>query len=368
MTEISPWGIEHPVDPLFIHFDVEGHFLRLNTFIQTAESARNIIMALDVTFFEESLEYEFVVLPPEDGSFLTKLALWVTGGVGAIFTFLNSDIGVAYVEGLTGRPPVEWAQEFGQKQRDGLQKLYEEVKPSEDSLYEYAEPVVPSTSSIKPESEEAACQSGAQIILAMTRGLLEKETWELVKIGMGTSGLFDALTARAEFYTSCMNDGQVKRIGFEAGDDFPIPRNSFAERAQKPTREKKEDDPPEWILSIESIYVTSPNWDQEDQIKRQWKGKDQARRDCYFLINDAIFWNLVKARDLNVAVLDNLKVHWACQYIEGKPKNRQVLRVLEFNGTKLAEPLTPDEIQKVLGSYSMSSNPRSEPSLFDGLE
>jgi hypothetical protein len=119
------------------------------------------------------------------------------------------------------------------------------------------------------------------------------------------------------------------------------------------------------VVSVESVYVTSPNWDEEDQKTRQWKGKDQIRRDCYFVVEDRAFWQLVKRRTLHVEVLDNLKVQWAYQIVDGRPKNRRVLRVLEFNGDKLADPLDHDAISAILGDYSAVEASRGQPSLFD---
>ncbi len=181
---------------------------------------------------------------------------------------------------------------------------------------------------------------------------------------MEVGNLPDALDARADFYLACFDDKEVQRVGFTSSDDFPIPRNSFPERAQRPDRREKEEAPPEWAVSIENIFVTSPNWDKEDQRTRQWKGKDQARRDCYFVIDDAEFWGLVIKKDLHVEVLDNLKVQWAYQMVDGRPKNRRVLRVLEFNGDKLAEPLAPAAIKAVLGQYSIAKVPQASPTLF----
>ena len=118
-------------------------------------------------------------------------------------------------------------------------------------------------------------------------------------------------------------------------------------------------------MSIESIYVTSPNWDKENQHTRQWKGKDQIRRDCYFVIEDAEFWHKVKQKALHVEVLDNLKVQWAFQITEGRPKNRRVLRVLEYNGDKLADSLTPAAVRAILGQYSEYEASISPRTLFD---
>src|SRR5690606_8562412 len=101
------------------------------------------------------------------------------------------------------------------------------------------------------------------------------------------------------------------------------------------------------------------------QKHRQWKGKDQLRRDCFFVVEDAEFWLLVRRKELHVEVLDNLKVQWAFRIVDGRPKNRRVLRVLEFNGDKLADPLTDEAIRSILGEYSLDAPPPGEPSLFD---
>lgn len=345
MEEFSGWEFERQSDRLFIHFGVDDHFLNLDTFIRTADSARRIIEAFDSTFFQGSLEYELIVLPPEPGTFLSSLGLWIGGGVAAAFAFIDSDIGSAYIEALTGKPPTYWAAEAGETSREFIESL----------------------SDVGQEADErAACRASARVVVAMTRGVLEKETDQLATIGMELGELPAALDARADFYLACIEDSDVKRIGFTPEDDFPIPRSSFPERAQRPERKEKDDDSLPWEVSIESIYVTSPNWDQKDQKSRQWKGKDQIRRDCYFVIEDAEFWNLVRRKDLRVEVLDNLKVQWAFQITGDRPKNRRVLRVLEFNGGKLAEPLAPDAIRAILGDYSTVDVPRDVgPSLFD---
>ncbi len=346
-------------DRLYIHFDVEEHFLKLETFIITAESAKKVIKALDDTFFDGRLEYEVIVLPPEGGTFLSKLAIWVSGGTAAVFGFLNTDVGSAYVEGLTGQTPAEWAESFGQGHRIIIEDALEK-----STLDELDAPAI-ETPETYPSSDDSACNEAAQIVVAMVRGVLEKSPDELAKVGMEVGSLPDAIDARADFYTACIEDKDVRRIGFTSDDHFPIPRNSFPERAQKPARKPKEEDQPEWAISIESIYVTSPNWDKEDQKTRQWKGKDQIRRDCYFVIEDAEFWHLVQRKALHVEVLDNLKVQWAFQNIDGRPKNRRVLRVLEFNGDKLADPLPPQSVRAILGNYSEFEASIGQSSLFD---
>lgn len=375
MSEALAWEFDEQADHLFIHFDVKEHHLNLDTFIRTADSARKVVEALDRTFFKSEFGLEIIVLPPSEGTFLTRLAL-LLGGTGTFLfgvaeiadkaiSFVESDVGAAYIEGLTGKAPAEWARDLGKAHQKTLDESFtlgsDPKQPSKDvqsdtSMAEEVHRIGPSS---------ATCRPILQLVSSMTRGILEMDTDALSRVGMDIGDLPDAIDARAEFYEACYQDTDVKRIGFTSEDDFPIPRNSFPERAQKPARKMKEEEEPEWVVAIEGIYVTSPNWDHEDQKTRQWKGKDAVRRDCYFVIEDQEFWFRVKRKDLHVDVLDNLKVQWAYQIIGGKIKNRRVIRVLEFNGDKLAEPLPSDAVKAILGSYSTVEASRSGPSLLD---
>ena len=90
-----------------------------------------------------------------------------------------------------------------------------------------------------------------------------------------------------------------------------------------------------------------------------------TRHECLFVIEDAEFWERIRRKELHFEGSDNLRVQWAFQVVEGKPKQRRVLRVLEFNGDKLAEPLTPDAKSAILGSYTNLETAKGGPSLFD---
>lgn len=358
MIDPLVWEFDQRSGRLYIHFDVSEHYLSLDTFIGTAESARKMIKALDETFFNGDLNYELIVLPPKEGTFLSKLGLVVAGPM-AVFAFLNTDVGGAYVEGLTGLSPSEWAKTFGEDHRALIDDALEEINYLDEENQSDFIPEVPQKSS------ENACKEAAQVVVAMTRGILEKKPDELKKIGMDIGALHDAVDARADFYTACIEDHAVKAVGFAPEDDFPIPRNSFPARAQRPLRKEETEEPAEWSVATEAIYVTSPNWDKEDQSTRQWKGKDQIRRACYFVIDDAEFWQKVKNKALHVDVLDSLKVQWAFQNIDGRPRNRRVLRVLEFNGEKLADPLPPEAVGAIIGEYSEYVPNKGERTLFD---
>lgn len=362
MSTVLIWDHEESSGRVYIHFDVSDHFLSLETFIRTTQSARKIIDALDETFFSGSLEFELMVLPPAGGTFLTKLGLFLSAPT-AVFAFLNTEIGGAYVEGLTGRLPSEWAKSFGQDHRVLIDSVVEPSRNSEASEEAGLKTDEPSKGA-KPRDDDA-CKQAAQIVIAMARGILEKSQDELQNIDMEIGVLPDAADARADFFAACIEDDGVRGVGFTSDDEFPIPRNAFPARAQRTTRKPEDEEHFEWFVSVESIYVTSPNWDQDDQRSRQWKGKDQSKRDCYFVIEDAEFWYKVKNKSLDVEVVDNLKVQWAHQNIDGRPKNRRVLRVLEFNGKALAVSLLPEAVNAILGHFAEKQGHVGQPTLFD---
>lgn len=211
VTEL-PWRLDENGGQIFLHFQVDEHYLNLNTFILTADSARKIVRALDRALFSGELALEVIVLPPRDGSFLTRLAVMLGGtgtfllGAGQIVEkareFVESDVGSAYVEGLTGKAPEDWARDLGEAHRQALQ-----------------EPEAPSPVGLPVPSEEAAdygegpadvrsviCEPVVQLLTSMTRGILEMDTDALEGIGMQLGELPEAMEARADFYQACYSD------------------------------------------------------------------------------------------------------------------------------------------------------------------
>jgi hypothetical protein len=358
MPQDASYDFDRQTNTLFIHFDVEEHHIKLDTFIQTADSARRIIAAIDQSLFGSNLDFEIVVLPPEEGTFLQKLKVILPAAAAAVL-FLDSATPSGFIEGLTGKAPSEWAKELGELGQHAAELVFDAADADELDAH------LPELNAVAHKHDEILCNLGEAMLTAMTRNILERDIEQLKSIGMEEGTLIEALDARADFYSACFDDGDVRRVGFTPDDDFPVPRSSFAGRAQKPVRKEDEEDPPEWAVAIESINVTSPNWVEEDQRLRQWKGKDASGRDCYFVVEDAEFWRLVKRKDLHVEVWDSLKVQWAYRVVDGKAKQRRVLRVLEFNGTKLATPLTAGAINAILGSHTSANGAKSEPDLFD---
>jgi hypothetical protein len=338
---------------LFIHFDVDGHYIELDTFIKTGEQAKAIIDTFNESFFQNELQYRLILLPPEPGSFLTKIAVYVFAVGVPVFYFLESDIGKAYIKGLTNREPYEFALELGKYSRD---KMIQALADFEESR---------SLKSIDLNQVDK-CQLGSRVVVEMTRGLLEKNKDEIQKLSLNDNNLGNALDARSEFFTACIEDAKINGIGFSDENHFPIPRNQFPNRAVN-LRKDEENDTSEdeaWTIAIEEIIVTSPNWDKDDQLKRQWKGKNNINQEVYFIIEDKEFWLQVYRKKLNVEILDKLKVQWAYLKDSGRIKNRRVLRVLELNGNSLGAALDANSINAIVGEFSEKDDAQNDTGLF----
>lgn len=336
---------------LFIHFDVQHHFVKLETFLETARSTKAIIEAYNQEFFDGNLEYQLIVLAPASGSLLSKIGVILFAGAASVFAFVESDIGKAYIKGFTGSEPATFAEDLGKAHKSLYERIQKKTKLGEGAL-----------------TEEEKQQIGSTIIIDMTKELLEADR-DTVNRVLPFGQLIEALDARGSFYEACLADPDVNGVGFDRDEHFPIPRNTFAERAWRIRRDEDTDEMQlPWQVSVESIYVSSPNWDKDDQETRKWKGKDSIRKDCYFIIEDEEFWQHAKDRDLRVNGLDSLKVQWAFQSLDGRPKNRRVLRVLEFNGEVLAKPFDDAAVRAIIGDYSKFELVNKEPSLFEPRE
>lgn len=307
----------------YIHFDVDEHSLKLDTFISTAQQTEKLVRSLNSSFFNSEVELEIIVIPPEAGSFLTKLQFYVFGGIASIITFVETDIGAAYVKGLTGKEPAKIAELLGEETK----KL---LAPNDEV----------------PE-EKSRCITASELIGDIAKGLLENESTHLKKIGINSNHHYDILNARSQFFKACIDNQNVNGIGFVPVHEFPIERKAFGARAEN-IQKPDEDSKLQSEVVIDTLFVTSPNWDQEDQYHRNWKGKFTSGKNCYFIIEDSDFWIYADKKRLKVEVLDRLKVQWELQIDGKKVKKRRVLRVIELNNEVLNQPLNEDELEQIL--------------------
>lgn len=333
-------------------------FRRASTFHQTghiccdSRQHKKVLDALNSALYGGKVEYELIILPPNEGSFLQVIGVLVS--LGGLIVFFDNDSPAAFVEGLTGKKPMEWAKDAGVLARVRLEMLLGGDQKNEGHV------AIPYRS-----TDDLVCKAAAEMLVAMARGSLEMEPDELADLAGEEVEISEVINARADFYDACIFDRQIRAIGFTPEEHFPIPRKSFPERAQRSSKRDVDYEEGTWTSAIDNVTVTSPNWDQDDQESRKWKGKDIFNHTCYFVIEDENFWGLVKSRKLQVRVWDKLKVQWILQEVNGKIKERRVLRVLEVSGAKVSPPMPLPTVIELLEERYATTGSKGNPTLFD---
>lgn len=324
---------EGDIETISIHFDVPGHAIPLSTFVRTSQEAEAVLRSLTTELLGDVVEFEFLVLPPEEGSFLTRIGVILLAGWGVVWTFTESDIGKAFLKGLTDHEPAYWAEKLGKTLKSGIKEGEEE----------------------KPARTQPVKGIAASILAEATTGFLQKPTSELEAVGVTVDKFRDAYRAKSEFYEACIATPQLRAIGFSESPIFPIRRAEFIDHQAILLPAEPDEEQP-WFVATVLLRVPSPNWDREDRA-RHWKGQDQHGRHRYFRIEDEEFWVRVAAGKISTHIVDTMKVQWAFQGKPEQPRNCRVLRVLEFNQMKLAEPLTDDALIALLGTLGdLSTN------------
>ncbi|MCV0369340.1 hypothetical protein [Filomicrobium sp.] len=330
MPERTSTPKEAPIGIIPIHFDVPEHYIPFDTFVETASRTRTIVDSLNEQIFGGELQYEFVVFPPEEGTFLARLGVILIAGYGIAWTLSESDVGKAFIRGLTGHEPAYYAEQVGIQ----LKELLEE-----------------GTAPLEPDSDrhDAACDElMSRIVVDSTKSFLTTDVRALRRVGVTPERFQEAYSARNEFYQALASDPKVLGIGFDETPSFPIRRKDFALMhvavvpLEATTREI------EWEVELASLKVTSPNWDMKDE-KRPWKGKDHLNHDRFFRIYDAQFWRHVHSKRLDPEIIDTILVQLA--YPKGQRRTGRVLRVLKFNDVDLGPPLDDNALSALLGSY-----------------
>lgn len=321
-----------------IHFDLPRHVIPLQTFIETAENAGRIAEVINQELFGGSFTLEVVIVPPEEGSFLSQLGIVVTTVsifvVGAIVSGPLGDFGSGIFEEIVSKD----ASDVGKELAQGVRAAFEDLaSPTED--------------------KEVKCVAASVVTVAAVKWILQEDNEELEALPVAQV-LRDALVAKRRFYEACEDVPDLKAIGFSRQPTFPIKRSDFQRISQIP--ESADDD--EWRVVIENITGTSPNWNRKDTA-RNWKGADQDGHARFFVIRDERFWEMVFRGDLNPRIADSMRVQWAYKQGPKRRKNHVVLRVLEFNGVKVSNEMTDRELRPFLDSCRRVQN--DEPSLFD---
>jgi hypothetical protein len=169
---------------LFIHYNVDDHFIPMSDFLTASVSAEKIITDLNNQFYGGKLKYQLVITPPEDGTFLKSLGFWVVVGATIVSPIAEDYVLGAFKE-ITKHPPSHYGQQHIKALRD----------------------------------------------LAM--GFFSMEVEQLERCMPHHMNLDRAFKAKSDFYTSCQSNNLIKGVGFDDTKSFPIQREHFKNHISK---------------------------------------------------------------------------------------------------------------------------------------
>ena len=343
---------------IVFHFDVAAHSVPVRQFVDTANATLSVIDCFNEELFEGKVRYELRVITPAPGGLIEILELVIAVGL-PIWGFLATDIGKAYLKGLTGHEPAYWAERSGEKTRKLIRRRSRDVGPPDDSIgFMVSSPFVEVTHEDEKKELEAA------ILAELIVRFMETNTDQLEKIGVTKKKFRKAYAAKNKVYQGCIENREVKGLGFDQTDDFPLSRDDFPRFITSLPEEQniEPDETPTWRVEEVDILANSPNWERDG---RKWQGRTHDIKDIAFVIEDEEFWQHVKTKDISPEFGDNMKVQWAYPVSSAKPSNVRVLKVLSFNGREIADAMTEGELQKILEEVSI--NEPDAPSLFDQM-
>ncbi|MFA7275853.1 MAG: hypothetical protein WC043_03515 [Pseudobdellovibrionaceae bacterium] len=297
-----------------LHFDVPEHHIPLSQFIDSAKSAQEIIDNFNQEFFENCIKYEVRVITPQKGGVIELLGIGVAGYIlEKCWNFLESDIGKAYIKGLTSHEPTYWAEQLGKKTKELAEIDKKKLLTA--------------------------------VLALMVMGFLQKDTADLQKTGLSKEKFRAAYSARNRVYEACIKNPEVQGLGFDTSHDFPIKRTDFPRFIVDIPAQLE---PPEiednkiWTVDTVDLIVHSPNWKRDN--KRKWQGSTTDTQDIAFIVEDDNFWHHVKIKDIDPDINDSMRVQWAYPAGAGKPANVRVMRVISYNGKEISDKLSETEL------------------------
>lgn len=207
---------------IFIHFDVKDHHIRFDSHLAALEASNVIVGEINKRLFGGKIDYEILVLPTRSGTFLMTLSiaanlLWV------VVQVTESQAFKGFIEGLTGK---KWDN-------------YEKAKDVGLFLRDAA------------------------------KGFFMTEKDELEKIIPQEINLDKAIKFKSEFYKKCIANDEIKGLGFEDDDHFPVKRTNFLKHVS--LEDKIRDVPSEFFI-FDATIIASVNVDKN----YKWRIKNNA--------------------------------------------------------------------------------------------
>lgn len=328
---------------IIYHFDVDSHSLPIGQFIDTAKATRDIIDTFNHEIFGNKLKFELHVMAVDPGGLLQSFVIGVVSA--SVFTGVVS-VGDAVIDVKTGHDTSFWVKQWIQDIENQLQE-----NPHSSTVTFELPPVLDAPTS-GAQLDEKECRKIAQSVLAqLTTEFVKNTPGDLERTGFIKQKFKKAYEAKNKVYQACIDNLEVKALGFDRSYEFPVKQEKFAQHLT----ELPEGEPEK--PGIVHMTLISPDGRKSG---RAWLGSVEGQeRAIPFEMEDPVFWKLIKSKKLDSHLGgDQMRVQWVYQEDDQKPgriKKARVLRVLEFNGKVHAKRLSDDELKARLTNTPPSS-------------
>ena len=303
------------MEKFYIHFDVENHYITADEFIQAVNSIQITCNDLKNNLLDTKDKCELIILPPENGSFLAVMGIIATTTGTAFVAFCETDLGKSFIKDLTGNEPSYYAEEAGRFIGDSL------------------------------------------------KGLYTKSKTELKKIIPNTINLDASIKAKSDFYQKCASSNDIKAIGFDNSEQFPIKRKDFCRYMSSDIVREL---PSDYVL--QELIIKKP---ETINCKAKWTFKDCTTKKSFdAAIEDEHFKEgFLRGK---YPIKENLspdriiaKVEYQKELKNGKenPKNINIVDVYSFNDKHLKT--IPKDL--VLNKSTSCSDDNGQMNIFKGL-
>ncbi|MGB4833520.1 MAG: hypothetical protein WBP40_00640 [Candidatus Moraniibacteriota bacterium] len=271
-----------------IHFNTEEHLLRADDFVAFTKDLEKIGQEFGKNVFGKRAFIQIYVLPPEEGTFLGKWGIGLVVMTG-VWNGLDADITKSFVKGLTGNEPSYYAEMAGTNSKNG-----------------------------------------ALLIRDATRSFLEKIDTETT---VPQQSFPDSYGAKNDFYRKCLENKDIKSIGFTCEEEFPIERGHF----------------PKYILNLEGSLDLKPDHQIHQLLiassvntldsNAQWRLQDtKTKRFLYARLKDSQFQARFLAGEFPIKLTERddvitAMVEYNKQLVDGEVRiiERDIIKVYKFN-------------------------------------
>ncbi len=292
---------EKDFEKLYINFKQDDDYMSISDYEQVLKSTKTIFDNITQDIMNIGSNAELLVYAPQKGCILTIFGISITA-VG-IFKFLESDMGKAFVKGLTTQEPAYWTGKAGELIRTLIIKIY---SMSQKELEEFIE----------------------------NYKAIDECVIKLDKSRKAVSNVFQM----------CKSNSKIEAVGFSIEDIYSITKDVFDDHI---TGDITKDLGTETVCKYLKIIrpVTA------NDLKDKWTLADVGTNDGQnYIMEDACFQaktlggNFVKQGSNDDEIVAQVEYKLVMKNGEAKQKDRKIKFVYSMNGESFQGRTVPTDV------------------------